>query len=56
MIKEFLSASAPLKLEIYGMVVFLFVFSVIVFWVFRKSGKAYYSKLEQLPLNKEIEL
>ncbi len=56
MIKEFLSASAPLNLEIFGLIVFVFVFAVINVWVFRKSGKTFYAHEANLPLTKEKEV
>jgi cbb3-type cytochrome oxidase subunit 3 len=53
MIKDFLAASAPLNMEIYGLIVFTIVFAVIGLWTFRKSGKKIYEDLSLLPL-KEI--
>ncbi len=50
MIKEFLAASAPLNMQIFGLIVFTVVFAVIGVWTFRKSGKKIYEDLSLLPL------
>jgi cbb3-type cytochrome oxidase subunit 3 len=55
MIKDFLASSAPLNMEIFGSVLFMVVFTIINFWVFRKSGKKVYADLANLPLTKEKE-
>ncbi len=53
MIKELLAASAPLNMEIFGLVVFTIVFTIIGFWTFRRSGRKIYSQLAAMPLQEE---
>ncbi len=56
MIKEWMSATAQLNMEMLGLVIFVFVFTIINLWVFRKSGKATYIDQAQMPIMKEKEL
>ena len=53
MIKELLAASAPLNMEIFGLVVFTIVFTIIGLWTFRRSGRSIYSQLASMPLQEE---
>lgn len=53
MIKEFLAASAPLNMQMFGLIVFSIVFAVIGLWTYRKSGRKIYSQLASMPLHEE---
>lgn len=56
MIKQLMTSSVALNMELFGLVMFVFVFVAISFWVFRKSGKKTYTVQSQLPLGKEKEI
>lgn len=56
MIKEWMSSTAQLNMEVLGLVIFVAVFTIINLWVFRKSGKSIYADQANLPIMKEKEL
>lgn len=53
MIKNLVASSAPLNMEIFGLIAFVVVFSVICLWTFRKSGKKIYESIAEIPLSKK---
>lgn len=50
MMRQGLSYFTDTQLTLAGMIIFLVIFTGVLFWVFRKSGQAHYSKMEMLPL------
>jgi len=56
MIREWMSSNAQLNMEMLGLVIFVGVFTIINFWVFRKSGKKFYEDQAKMPIMKEKEL
>ncbi len=53
MIKDLMAASAPLNMEIFGLLIFTVIFSVICLWTFRKSGKRIYANLADMPISEK---
>lgn len=51
MYRELLTRFPLINLVLVGELIFFAIFSLSLFWVFRKGSKDFYSRLAALPLN-----
>lgn len=50
MMRQGLSYFTDIQLTSAGLIIFFTIFAGVLFWTFRRSGRAHYSKMEMLPL------
>ncbi len=53
MIREALSHFPFPAMTAFALLLFLAIFTSMLFWVFRRSGRAVYQHLEHLPIDEE---
>ena len=56
MISELASQNAPLQAVLFGLLLFVGIFSGIVLWTFRKGSNAKYDEASRLPLEQEDDI